>query len=67
MKTTRVVAAIICDDMNAPSRIFATARGYGVKASGNFPAVKSRQGRLRKMHFIEKSERNWIPRSKLGI
>ena len=29
MKTIRVVAAIICDNMEFPSRIFATAKGYG--------------------------------------
>lgn len=29
MKTIRVVAAIICDDMKNPSPIFATAKGYG--------------------------------------
>ena len=29
MKSIRVVAAIICDDMEKPTRIFATAKGYG--------------------------------------
>lgn len=29
MKTIRVTATIICDDMTHPARIFATVRGYG--------------------------------------
>ena len=45
MKTIRVVAAIICDDMNAPSRIFATARGYGeFKGQWEFPGGKIETG-----------------------
>lgn len=38
MKTIRVVAAIICDNMAHPTRIFATARGYGeFKGKWEFP------------------------------
>lgn len=45
MKTIRVVAAIICDDMNNPSRIFATARGYGeFKGQWEFPGGKIEEG-----------------------
>ena len=41
MKTIRVVAAIICDNMAAPSRIFATAKGYGeFKGQWEFPGGK---------------------------
>ena len=41
MKTIRVVAAIICDDMKNPTRIFATARGYGeFKGGWEFPGGK---------------------------
>lgn len=29
MKTVKVVAAVICDSLEAKSKIFATARGYG--------------------------------------
>ena len=29
MKTMKVVAAIICNDMERKNKIFATARGYG--------------------------------------
>lgn len=45
MKTIRVVAAIICDDMKNPSRIFATARGYGeFKGQWEFPGGKIEEG-----------------------
>lgn len=41
MKTIRVVAAIICDDMKNPTKIFATARGYGeFKGGWEFPGGK---------------------------
>lgn len=68
MKTIRVVAAIICDNMSAPSRIFATARGYGeFKGQWEFPGGKIEAGNLQRMHFIEKSEKNWIPKLKSEI
>lgn len=45
MKTIRVVAAVICDNMNAPTRIFATARGYGeFKGGWEFPGGKIEPG-----------------------
>lgn len=45
MKTIRVVATIICDDMKNPSRIFATARGYGeFKGQWEFPGGKIEEG-----------------------
>lgn len=41
MKTIRVVAAVICDSMEKPTRIFATARGYGeFKGGWEFPGGK---------------------------
>ena len=37
MKTIKVVAAIICDNMKEKNKIFATARGYGeLRVDGNF-------------------------------
>lgn len=45
MKTIRVAAAIICDDMETPSRIFATAKGYGeFKGQWEFPGGKIEAG-----------------------
>ncbi|MBD5475671.1 MAG: (deoxy)nucleoside triphosphate pyrophosphohydrolase [Lachnospiraceae bacterium] len=45
MKTIRVVAAIICDNMENPSKIFATARGYGeFKGQWEFPGGKIEAG-----------------------
>ena len=41
MKTIRVVAAVICDDLNHPTQVFATARGYGDnKGQWEFPGGK---------------------------
>lgn len=45
MKTVNVVAAIICDDLNNKSKIFATARGYGdFKGGWEFPGGKVEEG-----------------------
>lgn len=44
-KTVRVTAAIICDDMTHPTRIFATAKGYGeFKGKWEFPGGKIEAG-----------------------
>lgn len=45
MKTVKVVAAIICDDMKENNKIFATARGYGdLKGGWEFPGGKVESG-----------------------
>ena len=45
MKTIRVVAAVICDSLEQPTKIFATARGYGdFKGQWEFPGGKIETG-----------------------
>lgn len=45
MKTIRVVAAVICDNMENKNKIFATARGYGeLKGGWEFPGGKIEEG-----------------------
>ena len=45
METIKVVAAIICNDMERKNRIFATARGYGdLKGGWEFPGGKVEPG-----------------------
>ena len=45
MKTIKVVAAIICDNMKEKNKIFATARGYGEFQGGwEFPGGKVEAG-----------------------
>lgn len=41
MKTIKVVAAVICDSLEKPNKIFATVRGYGeFKGQWEFPGGK---------------------------
>lgn len=45
MKTIRVVAAVICDNLEMKTKIFATARGYGeFKGGWEFPGGKIEPG-----------------------
>ena len=45
MKTIKVVAAVICDNMKEKNKIFATARGYGeLKGGWEFPGGKIETG-----------------------
>ena len=45
MKTIKVVAAVICDRLDKPTKIFATARGYGeFKGQWEFPGGKVEPG-----------------------
>ena len=45
MKTIKVVAAVICDNMEEKNKIFATARGYGeLKGGWEFPGGKIEAG-----------------------
>lgn len=45
MKIVRVVAAVICDSLECPTKIFATAKGYGdFKGKWEFPGGKIEVG-----------------------
>ena len=45
MKVVRVVAAVICDDIQTKHKIYATARGYGeYKGGWEFPGGKIEEG-----------------------
>ena len=53
MKTIKVVAAIICDDMKEKNKIFATARGYGELTGGwEFPGGKVEPGETSQQALI---------------
>ena len=53
IKTVKVVAAIICDDMKEKNKIFATARGYGdLKGGWEFPGGKVESGETQQQALI---------------
>lgn len=53
MKTVKVVAAIICDDIKEKNKIFATARGYGeLKGGWEFPRGKVEPGETSQQALI---------------
>lgn len=53
MKTVKVVAAIICDDIKEKNKIFATARGYGeLKGGWEFPGGKVELGETSQQALI---------------
>ena len=53
MKTVKVVAAIICDNIKEKNKIFATARGYGeLKGGWEFPGGKVELGETPKQALV---------------
>ena len=53
MKTIKVVAAIICDDIKEKNKIFVTARGYGELIGGwEFPGGKVEPGETSQQALI---------------
>ena len=59
MKTIRVVAAVIADDLDHPTKILATERGYGeFKGQWEFPGGKIEKAKHLKKRFAGKFGKN---------
>ena len=67
MKTIKVVAAVICDSLQAKSRIFATARGYGeFKGLWQFPGGKIEPGETPQQALIREIREELATEIKVG-
>lgn len=63
----RVAAAIICDDMTYPARIFATARGYGeFKGKWEFPGGKIEAGETSQEALVREIRKELDTQIKVG-